>query len=112
MGIEDLYVYDVTILNPTSKKDRYQADVDDWAHPTETPSRLWITQTSRTEDNADRQAETSTWRVFGPPDDPITARSRIQWGDDVYKIVGRPFVSESPKTDHRHLEADIELMEG
>jgi head-tail adaptor len=112
VSIEDLYIYDVTILNPTSTTDRYGADVDDWSDPDETPSRMWATQTSRSEDDADRQAEVTTWRALFPSDDPLTARSRLQWGDDIYEIVGAPFLARSPKTDHRHLEADIRFVEG
>lgn len=112
MSIEDLYIYDVVILNPTSAIDRYGTAVPDWSDPDEVPTRFWIDQTSRTEDNADREARATTWRVFGPPDDPLTALSRVRWNDDDYEVVGEPFVAQSPKSDHRHLEADIRLVEG
>lgn len=112
MGIEDLFIYDVTIVNPTTTTDRYGAEVDDWSDPDETPTHMWATQTARSEDDADRQAEVTTWRAFFPPDDPLTARSRIRWHEVPYEVVGAPFLAQSPKTSHRHLEADIRLVEG
>lgn len=112
MGIDDLFVYDIVVLNPKTTGNRYRATVKDWTDPTESPERAWITQTSRQEDSSGREAETTGWRLFLNPESAITAHSRIRWNDVDFEVVGVPFPARSPKSGHEHIEADMRLVEG
>lgn len=112
MGIEDLFIYDIVVLNPGTTQNRYNADVKDWTDPAESPERAWITQTSRQEDSSGREAETTGWRLFLSTDSAITAQSRIRWNATDFEVVGVPFPARSPKSGHEHVEADMRLVEG
>lgn len=110
--ISDFFVHSVTILNPTTRTDRYSATVEDWDSPTSTTVLGWIARSSESEDrNAEHDTLVSTCTLRLPAGTSITGRSRVTYGGDTFCVVGEPNRAPTPSGEH-HVRCRLTLREG
>lgn len=113
MSIDRLFVADLEVLDAPLAVDGYGDQAPDWSAATRRRVRGWIDQQARQEvrDGAAREAEVSSWIVYLPAGDPITASSRVVYDGATFEVDGQPNRARTPRGPH-HVEASLRLVEG
>ncbi len=112
MSFVGLLVHDVYIVVPAETTDDYNNTVHDWGEAaTRVASKAWVTQTSTTEDRADRETPAARWVCFLPAGTSVGFTNRIEWGDLVFEIDGLPHTAWTPGGAH-HVEVPLRYSAG
>jgi head-tail adaptor len=106
-----LMCHEVTILRAGSTTNRYEETAKDWTSPRRRTSRARIAQRSSVEDNDGREARSTGWVCYLPPDTDILALDRIVWDGVTYEVKGAPHRAYDRRQLH-HVEVELELVEG
>lgn len=104
-------VDDIALVHAPLVTDRYGNLVRDWANAGTTTHKAWVTQRDASEDDTNRTAEVSGWRMFAYPDNPVAAGDRIIYDGAVFEVVGHPAKAKTPRGPH-HVEAELRLVVG
>ncbi len=79
----------------------------DWATATVTRARAFLQPGSGREDTQGRDVQVADHVLFLEPQAPVTGRSRVRYGSEMYEVIGSPRVWQGS-----HAEADLRRIEG
>lgn len=82
----------------------------DWAGATATRARAFLQPAAAREDTQGRDVQIGDHSLFLEPGAPITGRSRVRLGGEMYEVVGPPRAWRGTGLDH--IEADLRRIEG
>lgn len=81
----------ITIVNPGSEASPYGGARPDWATATRVTAWGFMSQSGGDETpDSSRTDDGSSWRLLLRGNPPITQDSRVEYGEDTYRVAGRP----------------------
>lgn len=111
MSFETMMVTPVTIRRPGAGTDRYGDTGPDWTSATDVDTTGWLAQLDDGEDFANRDAYTSTWRLFLRPAETLSAGDRVISDGVTFEVDGPPQHARTPTGIH-HIEATLRAVVG
>lgn len=109
-----LLALDVVVIRAAQVADRYGQTTEDWATATRTTwprAGAYEPTTGREVEDAGRDTETSTARLWLSPDVDVTGRDRLEVGGTVWRVDGPPLLRYS-RTGPHHLELRLVAAKG
>lgn len=101
----------VTIRRAGAATDRYGDTPPDWTAASDVATTGWLTQLDDGEDFTNRDAYTSTWRLFLRPGETIAAGDRVIADGATFEVDGPPQRARTREAVH-HIEATLRAVEG
>ena len=109
MSVQNLTTRPVTRLRATEKPNIYDPDNPtlDWADPDTQEIRVWLEQSSGSENQDSQDTNIGEWFMVAGPDADIKGSDRIQFGETTLEVIGPPFPVWTPSGGLHHVEAKL-----